>query len=247
LDSILASTRLLDSRSWLFFKLYKNPELPTDWANSLNWYHQTLISVVNPVVTSNVDIDCVFFGLYGPEPYGDEDESYVKALEQTAGNLVYIRLRLAVKKGKKNAIKNALLTSIAQNGALIWNYELMSTFNVMSGLGSRYGNNLPSQTLQYIRFWDAGCRYILSILRMPGNWEQTVDVWGIPHLINNSLGAWLRLNGSPVVCPNGHGDMYMSTVVWDVTLNPPIQTTKLPLFVFSCPRCGRISTVASNI
>lgn len=247
MDSILASNRLLDQRSWLFLKLYKNPQLPTDWANSLNWYHQTLISVVRPVVSTNSDIACLFFGLYGPESYCEEDEHYIKTLEQTAGNFVYIRMRLATIKGKKNSIKNALLTSIAQNAGLVWDYEAMSTFNVMGDLGSRYGCNSPSQTLQYVRYWDAGCRYILSILRMPGNWEQTVDVWGIPHLINNSLGAWLRPNGSPKLCPNCQGEMYMSTTCWDITFNAPIQRTGLPLFVFSCPRCGGIYPQNSNI
>ena len=247
MDYILGSNRLLDEQNWLFFKLYKNPQSSNDWAISLNWYHQTLINVVRPVVSENTDITCLFFGLYGPEQYGAEDERYLRTLDQTAGNFVYIRLRVAVKKGKKTAMKDALITSIAQNPALVWNYEIMTTFNVMRDIGSRYGSNLPNQTLQYIRYWDAGCRYILSILRMPGNWEQTVDVWGIPHLINTSLGAWLRPNGSPVLCPNGHGAMYMSTTVWDVTLNAPIQRIGLPLFVFSCPQCGGIYPRNCNI
>jgi hypothetical protein len=158
-------------------------------------------------------------------------------------------LRVAVKSGSKNRVKNAILTSIGNNGTLVWDYELMVTCNVAGDLGSRFGSNSAAQTLGFIRYWDAGCRYILSILTMPGNWIADVDVWGIPHLVNNSMGIWLRQERPPVICPNPNcgGHMYMNTVPIPVTFAPPITQIDLPTFVFICPRCQRTQFLSSNI
>ena len=46
-------------------------------------------------------------------------------------------------------------------------------------------------TTRFMQYWDAGCRYILSIISESEGWEENVDVWGVPHLINNALGGWL--------------------------------------------------------
>ena len=247
MDSILSSNRLLDSKSWLFFKLYKNPQATNDWIHNLNWYHQTLINVVRPIINGNSQVASVFFGLYGPQPYDTEDEKYQKALTPPASDLIFIRLRIATSKGNKNSVKNAFLASFAQNTNLIWNYETMVTWNVTNDLGTRYGSNLGNQTLGFIRYWDAACRYILSILDMPGNWKGDVDVWGIPHLVNNSLGAWLRPKGNSRICPNCRAEMYMSTCMLNATLPAPLLQTGLPLFIFACPRCGHTLANAINI
>jgi hypothetical protein len=247
MDSILTCNRLLVNRSWLFFKLYKDPQAPTDLITNLNWYHQTLINVVRPIINGNPNISSIFFGLYGPEPYDTEDERYVNRLTPPASNVVFIRLRVATKKGKKNNVKNAFLTSVAQNTNLVWNCETMVTWNVANDLGTRYGSSLANQTLEFIRYWDAACRYILSILVMPGNWKDDVDVWGVPHLVNNSMGGWLRTKGNPRICPNCQANMYMSTTRGTVISPTPITNIETPLFVFVCPRCGYVLPNEINI
>jgi hypothetical protein len=123
----------------------------------------------------------------------------------------------------------------------------MVTWNVASDLGTRYGSNLANQTLGFMRYWDAACRYILSILAMPGNWKDDVDVWGVPHLVNNSMGAWLRPKGNPRICPNCQAHMYMSTTPGAVIFPTSITEIGTPLFVFVCPRCQNVLPNAINI
>ena len=49
-----------------------------------------------------------------------------------------------------------------------------------------------------------------NFVREP-NWALDIDVWGIPHLVNNSLGGWLRPERDPVPCPTCQTHMYMNT------------------------------------
>lgn len=248
LDSLLRSNRVLKSNSWVYFRLYKNPQSENNWKNNLDWYHQTLISVVRPVVNSNMNIAAIFFGFYGPQAYGTpEGETYKKTIENPGSDLVFIRLRLAVKTGKKNNVKNAIVASIESNRNLVWDYEMMITYNVVGDLGDRFGSNLNDQTLRFIRYWDASCRFILSVLEMPGNWKNDLDVWGIPHLTNNSLGAWLRPERGPVSCPNCQSHMYMRTSPCLIHLPTPTQELQIPQFVFICPLCGNQIACSSNI
>jgi hypothetical protein len=238
-DSILGANSILDEKNWLFFKLYKNPNSPGDWKSNLDWYHQTLINVVKPAVLSKPQIRVVFFGFYGPTTYSAEGETYERQIQQrvqSMNNLTYIRIRFSVKRGHKRNITNTLLALINNNRNVIWDYEIMRTYHVRNDLGSRYGSNSNAQTLQFIRYWDAACRYILSILALPGNWAQDVDVWGIPHLVNNSLGAWLRPERPSQPCPTCQTHMYMVTCVCQIS--PSQQTNAIPYFLFACPNCS---------
>jgi len=121
----------------------------------------------------------------------------------------------------------------------------MRTFHVRNDLGNRYGSNRDDQTLQFVRYWDAACRYILSILTFPGNWAQDVDVMGIPHLVNNSLGAWLRPERNPVPCPRCQTHMYMATA--RSQLSPPVLTNQVPFVLFICPNCSQHDFFSINI
>ena len=47
----------------------------------LNWYHETLINVIRPVVNANSTIMAILFGLYGPEEYHNEEEDMKRALK----------------------------------------------------------------------------------------------------------------------------------------------------------------------
>ena len=122
----------------------------------------------------------------------------------------------------------------------------MRIYYVRNDLGSRYGSNLDDQTLQFVRYWDAACRYVLSILTLLGNWTQDVDVWGIPHLVNNSLGAWLRPERNPVLCPACQTHMYMAT---HCKFSHPtfMQIHGVPYCLFICPNCSQQSFVSFSI
>lgn len=115
MDSILNARSILDERNWLFFKLYKDPSSSSDWKSDLNWYHQTLIDVVKPVVLNTPQIRVVFFGFYGPETYGVEGERYERQITPPTTNIVYIRLRFSIRKRSKRNVKNNMITSINRN------------------------------------------------------------------------------------------------------------------------------------
>jgi len=237
-DSILSARSILDKKSWLFFKIYKDPTSALDWKSSLDWYHNVLMDVIKPIVLNTPEIRVALFGFYGPVSYAAEGEAYERQITSPTTNTVFIRLRISVRKGGKKKVKNKFLMSLGSSRALVWDYELMTTYNVRNDLGGRFGSNLDSQTLEFVRYWDAACRYILSILTLPGNWVQNVDVWGMPHLVNNSLGAWLRPERDPVTCPNCQAHMYMKTVPTSVAVGqPPVLQIQVPCFLFVCPNC----------
>lgn len=237
MDSLLVTPEVLNHRNWIYFKIYKNPTSHTDFMSILNWYHQVLIEIVRPLIINNNRIRAVFFGIYGPSEYEfSRREEYERRIEPPDTNVVYIRLRLSVEQNTKNDVKNEFINEFQNNGNLVWNYETMVTFDVRHDLGRRYGSNDDIQTLQFIRYWDAACRYILSIVTLPGNWIPNVDVWGIPHLVNNSLGSLLRPRGGRFYCPKCSNPMYMFTMLINLQNNVSIGCS--PSFVFICPNCG---------
>jgi len=119
----------------------------------------------------------------------------------------------------------------------------MATYHVREDLGRRYGSNNDEQTVRFARYWDAACRYILSILTTPGNWLQDVDVWGIPHLVNNSLGAYLRVSDCSSPC--GHQMAYLETDFSPLSAPTPFQA--IPAFRFRCPICSADWFASANI
>lgn len=244
----LRPAEILDKRNWIFFKLYKDPSSPSDWKANLDWYHQTLVTAVKPHVLCNTHIEVVFFGFYGPQVYCPEGEKYEKQIAAPRSNVVFIRLRILAQRGHKRQIKRVLSHIFRTSRNLVWDYETMVTYDVSGDLGTRYGNVNNVQTIEFIRYWNAACRYILSILSIPGNWTQGIDVWGIPHLVNNSIGAWLRPERNPVLCPHCQTHMYMRTSLTSVALRQAIGTQiQTPYFLFDCPNCLNQIIIAHNI
>ena len=235
MDPILTTLDVLNHENWIYFKIYKDPSSPTDWKTNLNWYHQVLIDVVKHLIHNNNKIRAVFFGIYGPTTYElSRREEYEKRIEPPSSNVVYIRLRLSLNQDRKEDVKNSFIEAFQSNRNIVWDYETIVTFHVRHGIGRRYGSNNDVQTLQFIRYWDSACRYILSILNLPENWFEDVDVWGIPHLVNNSLGGFLRPRNRP--CPKCDSPLYMVTLFAEFSL--PFQTKCCPNFIFVCPNCG---------
>ena len=234
---------LLDEREWVYFKLYRDPSAQADWKSKLDWYHQALLTVVRPIVENTPDIRMVFFGLYGPARYEPENEDYDKRITPPSTNVIYIRLRLSVPASRKEAVAEKFLRALNANRNLIWEHEKMTTYHIREDLGRRYGSNNDEQTVRFARYWDAACRYILSILTMPGNWLQDVDVWGIPHLVNNSLGVYLRVSGLPSPC--GHQVGYLE--IDSCQLSAPAAFQEVPVFRFRCPICNRAWLASINI
>lgn len=99
----------------------------------------------------------------------------------------------------------------------------------------------------FIRYWDAACRYILELIDDPGNWDANVDVWGIPHLVVNSLGAWLRV--SEAHCPNCDARMYMATwgEIPTELRGQLMNMTMIPISLFICPQCNAGALASTRI
>lgn len=246
MDPILTNVDILDETNWVFFKIYKDLAPSVSWKSNLDWYHKVLIDIVRPLVVGMPEIRVVFFGFYTGRYGLERGEKYEKQITPPSTDVVYIRLRLSTDQNHKGNVKNAFVNEFNANRTLVWDYETMTTYHVRNDLGRRYGSGDDDQTLQFIRYWDSACRYILSILTLPGNWIQDVDVWGIPHLVNNSLGCWLRPNRSPIPCPVCHTPLYMSTF-HKLQSQISLQTNALPIFLFVCPSCFRTTIKPINI
>ena len=243
---------ILLSENWLYFRLYRNPNEDLSW--NLDWYHDVLRKVVRPFVESTEEVGVIFFGIYGPRPYALENQDkYERVITPPKSNVVFIRLRAYVSSDSKKAVRNKLIAIIESRRDLVWDYEILKRYKVRDDLGGRYGQRSDGfidndRTLRFIRYWDSGCRYILSILAERGNWEPNVDVWGIPHLINNSLGGWLRPPSAK--CPKCGGLMYMATsrVPIPSSILPALSSLKhVPIFLFICPECNRMMIGSVNI
>jgi len=247
-------TEILVSESWLYFKLYKNPKETSEWKSNLDWYHKVLREIVKPFVDGTEETRIVLFGFYGPRPYDIENgNEYERTIITPSDDVVYIRLRLYVGQVFKQRVREELETRLQSHNDMVWDYEILKGFKARDDLGGRFGRRSDGfiddkLTLRFIRYWDSACRYILSVLVDQENWERNVDVWGIPHLVNNSLGAWLRLQN--VKCPKCTASMYMVT---SVTPLPPSLVAALrhmkqtPIFLVVCPRCGIAMVISTNI
>jgi len=247
-----AVREILLSENWLYFKLYRNPTGDDSW--NLHWYHDVLRKVVRPFIESTKEVGAVFFGIYGPTPYALENqEKYERAITPPKSDVVFIRLRAYVGSDGRRTISNKLIAKIESHRDLVWNYEILKEYKVRDDLGGRYGRGSDGsidddRTLRFIRYWDSGCRYILSILAEKGNWEPNVDVWGIPHLINNSLGGWLRPPSAK--CSRCGGLMYMATSLVSIpsSLLPALSSLRhAPIFLFVCPQCNRSMIDSTNM
>lgn len=233
-------------QNWIQFKLYDDPAINRDWRTSLNWYHTTL-RTIRPTVESDEAVALVLFTTYGPQDYESSERVIAeRSLPSVPNNKVsFIKLRIFPIAGLRERVKGICEERFNTLEGL-WNYETFKEYDVLADLGNRYGRDQTGvinreNTLRFMRFWDAGCRYILSIMSESGDWEENVDVWGVPHLINNALGAWLRL---PIARCGCGGPVCIATS--PVQINPT-QVTEVPLFLSCCSKCGKQSLVSTNI
>jgi hypothetical protein len=242
---VMVSTNVLSHQNWLYLRIYRASALPADWKSILDWYHEILINVVKPLVLNNPEVRVALFGLYGPEAYQRENERYSRSITPPPNNVLFIRLRISPRIGSKKKVNQALMAILNQNVNRIQDYEVMQTYHVRNDLGSRYGSEVDYQTQLFIDYWNAACRYVLEILDLNHNWKPDVDVWGIPHLLNNSLGCWLRPERGPVTCPTCQSHMYMAT--WCPITARNMQVDGFPFSLFVCPNCLRQVVKAFNI
>lgn len=232
--------------NWIQFKLYDDPEINRDWRSFLLWYHTTL-RTLRPIVEFEQGVVLTLFTTYGPQDYENSERAIAeRSLPNIPnGKVCFIRLRIFPLSGLRNRIKDAFEKEFNTLRGL-WNYETFTEYDVLGDLGNRYGRDGTGiinreNTLRFMRYWDAGCRYVLSIMSESGTWEDNVDVWGIPHLINNALGGWLRLPSAKCTCG---GKLYITTSYVEIKI---ASATAVPLFLSCCSKCENRSLVSTNI
>ncbi|HKM50421.1 MAG TPA: hypothetical protein VJZ75_04505 [Candidatus Bathyarchaeia archaeon] len=243
---------VFNSQRWLYLKLYRQEIAGEAWKTKLDWYHSVLRNIVKPWVYQYNEIGFIFFSVYGPENYSVETQEYERRVDSPPPSMVrYVRLRAYVTGNKEN-VKQAFVASVRSHADIVQDYEILRGYSVLNDLGNRYGRANDSsidnrRTMMFIRYWDAACRYILEILTAPGNWDENVDVWGIPHLVNNSLGGWLRVADKR--CSRCSSRMYMCT--WTEIppqLRPQLDgMTYVPICLLVCPQCSNGLLEPNNI
>lgn len=213
----------------------------------LTCYHGILFSI-KPVVENRDMVDSFFFSQYGPEEYSPEDISrYVRrsrVLDTPGGpreKVSYIRLRVCPYSERIDSFNELLAQSLDQNSALVLDYEILKHYDPVADLGNRYGRRNDGtidydSTISFVRYWEAGCRYILSGLNQTSGFRQNIDVWGIPHLINNAIGSWLRLSPNAQKCPSCGKSLWIATI--PCQLSQALAAKDLPLFPAFCLDCG---------
>lgn len=246
-DPVLTKPDILRENNWVHFKLYKTPSLSIQWKTALDWYHEVLIRIVKPLVENNHRVRVVLFGFYAPD-YGVDPEEYKKQITRPSAHVTYIRLRLSVALKHKAKVERKLVDSIGAHSGLVWEYEVMRTYHVRNDLGNRFGSNDDSQTLRFVRYWDAVCRYIMSILTPQTNWRSDVDVRGIPHMVTNSLGSTLRMSSSASCPACRNGVMFLETQISPATgQQVTLSLSSLPLFLVRCGTCNHQDIVTCNV
>jgi hypothetical protein len=248
------SKDMLVSDNWIYFKLYEKTRETPSWKVSLDWYHNVLREIVRPLVMDSDTIRIVFFNFYGLSSYSVENgNKYERRIQSPDRNLVYIRLRLYAGKAAKLTIRKELEARLRSRNDLVWDHEILKEFKVQEDLGGRFGRRSDGSiddnlTLCFVHYLDSACRYILSILVEQDNWEKNVDVMGIPHLVNNALGAWLRHPNS--VCPKCQATMYVATFVTPLSRREQAalsEADSIPVFRMVCPRSHGEALCVTNI
>ena len=239
-----------DPRNWIQFKIYDNPEVKRNSKECLDWYHGVLRAVIRPVVQSNASISFILFTVYGLPQYEQFETNIAeKALSKIpSAGVFFVKLRIFPTLGSRTEVLRAFERQFETGKSSIWDYEVLREYDVLGDLGNRYGRGPNGEinrdiTMLFLRYWDAGCRYILSIITDEGNWLEKVDVWGVPHLINNALGGWLRLSAAK--CPSCGEAMYMKTTF--IKGDFQIKVVGMPSFLAECPKCGKETVISTNI
>ena len=204
---------LLEPKSWIQLKVFMNLDREANWRMKLNCYYG-ILSLLRPIFTNRQVIDAFFFSQYGPEDYTPESEMlYLKrVLALPTNKISYIRIRIHPPEGKHADVIDSV-SRLLTNQILVWDFEMLNEYDMRGDLGNRYGrkddNTIDDEaTINFVKYWDAGCRYILSVLNDSNDFMQNVDVWGIPHLINNAVGSYLRLPGK---CKKCKGRLWLMT------------------------------------
>ncbi|MFC1803761.1 hypothetical protein ACFL0D_07335 [Thermoproteota archaeon] len=189
---------ILETSSWIQLKVFMNIDREVSWREKLNCYYGILL-LLRPVLINRQIIDTFFFSQYGPKDYVPEpDIMYIRRIESTPETQVsYIRIRIHPLEGRREEVILAATMALVEQ-PLILDFEVLNEYDTRGDLGYRYGRNDDETiddeaTINFVNYWDAGCRYILSVLN-DSDIKQNVDVWGIPHLINNAVGSSLRLS-----------------------------------------------------
>ena len=235
--------------NWIQFKLYDDPSIERNWKGHLNWYH-TMLRSLRPIIENEQDILISFFTVYGPQHY-DAFERVIaeKSLPNPPDrNVRFIKLRIFPLLGRREQVRGSLEERFDACRGL-WDYETLREYDVTEDLGNRYGRNENGtvdhdRTLRFMKYWDAGCRYILSVIAESGTWQNNVDVWGIPHLINNALGGWLRVPNGKCDCG---GDLCIGTSYFQNATPVTMSVTSVPLFLTGCSSCDRMTLRSINI
>lgn len=237
---------LLDTSSWVQLKVFMNIGREASWREKLNCYYG-ILSLLQPTPINRQIIDAFFFSQYGPKDYSPEpDTMYIRRIESPPQTQIsYIRLRIHPIDGRREEVIQATSSALLEQ-EIVLDFEILNEYNTIGDLGNRFGRNDDNTiddeaTVNFVKYWDAGCRYILSVLN-DSDIRQNVDVWGIPHLINNAVGSFLRL---PFNCPDCGGRVWLLTGL--VSLEQEIRMNTLPVFLGACQRCGRTTSTPTNI
>lgn len=237
---------ILESRSWLQLKVFMNLPDETNWKERLNCYFG-ILSFLRPILTNKQLIDTFFFSQYGPEDYALEPETiYEKKLQVLPTNKIsYIRIRIHPMEEKRIVVIDSVTRSLTDQ-ALVLGFEILNKYDARGDLGYRYGKRDDDTiddeaTINFIKYWDSGCRYILSVLNDSREFRRNVDVWGIPHLLNNAIGSFLRL---PSYCPRCGGRLWLLTTPIEIS---EVSIKKAPVFPIYCQDCELMMVCPSNI
>lgn len=238
---------LLELKSWIQFKVFMNLDKEATWREKLTCYYGILL-LLKSILNNQKLIDVFFFSQYGPKNYTTESERLYlkKVLVLPTSKVSYIRIRIHPMEGKSKVVI-ASISKLLTNQTLVWDFEILKEYDVKGDLGNRYGkkddNTIDDETtINFVMYWGAGCRYILSVMNDSNDFRQNVDVWGIPHLINNAVGSYLRLSEK---CQECNGKKWLITN--PITIEQEIKTKTLPLFFTVCQDCGFITPIISNI
>ena len=243
---------LLDTKGWIQLKVFMNLDKEATQRMKLNIYYGILL-LLKPILTNEQLIDAFFYSQYGPEDYTPEPKKlYIKRVRALPTCKVsYIRIRIHPMEGKHADVIDSV-SRLLTNQILVWDFEILNEYDTRGDLGNRYGrkddNTIDDEaTINFVKYWDAGCRYILSVLNDSNDFRQNVDVWGIPHLINNAVGSSLRLPGK---CQKCKGRLWLMTSPVNVEQEITLKTLPLkilPLFLTICQDCGQTIAITSNI
>ena len=219
----------------------------TNWREKLDCYYG-ILSLLRSILTDRQMIDNFFFSQYGPEDYVAEPESlYLKRLQTLPTNKIsYIRIRIHPMEGKYTDLIDSV-SRLLNSQTLVWDFEILKEYDIRGDLGNRYGKRDndtidDEATINFVKYWNAGCNYILSVLNESNDFRKNVDVWGIPHLINNAVGSLLRLLDK---CPKCNGRIWLTTNPCEIPQE--IKTKTVPLFLVICQDCDFFSFVSMNI